>query len=225
MILYKLLIILSTIVVALIVALYMWINTLEKRTPPIKPENVPVDAVWAGGTDGGGFFLLRSEFSDTSRFTIYFDNNIGSIWYDGYFYCNKSDFYRISTMDWRELVTCYNGKYLFMKDPNDEKREIVWHKVMPNNIPDTDDVYWVDGENGGWFFELRSAPKDTSNFVIYHGITGEVLHDGLFYCTPDDFERILEEMNWNSLLQCYDSNKILMKAPDNKGYIIWHQVE
>ncbi len=204
---------------------YLWYSTLEKWTPPIKPDKVPEDAVWAGGTDGGCFFLLRSEFSDTSRFAVYHDQT-GETWYDGYFYCDKSDFNRISKMDWRELVACYNGKCIFMKDPDDEKREIVWRKVMPENIPDPDEVYWVEGADGGWFFELHSVLDDTSHFVVYHGITGEVLYDGLFYCASSDFERISKEMDWNSLLNYYENDKIFMSDPDDKNRkIIWHSVD
>ena len=220
-ILYTLLI--GTILIAC--GAYLWFSTLEKWTPPAKQERVPEDAVWAGGTDGGCFFVLKTEFSDTSRFAVYFDQT-GDIWYDGYFYCDKSNFHRISKMNWRELVTCYNGKYIFMRDPDNEKKEIVWHKVMPENIPDPDEVYWMEGAEGGWFFELHSVLEDTSHFVIYHGITGEVLHDGLFYCNPNDYARISEEMNWSSLLDHYERDMVYMRDPNDKNRkIIWHSVE
>lgn len=220
--LYILVIILSVFIIVPIACWYIF-STLKKLTPPAKPEKVPESAVWVGGYDGGCFILLRSEFSDTCRFTIY-NEYTGDMWYDGYFYCNKNDYERISKMDWRELVDCYNGKYIFMKDSDDVKREIVWSKLMPINIPDPDEVYWVESDSGGWFFELRSAFEDTSHFVIYHGITGEVLHDGLFYCNKNDYEYILVT-EWSNLLQGYDSVNIVMRDPnDDNRHIIWHPV-
>lgn len=153
---YISLIILSSVVFVLIITFCIWLNTLEKWVPPAKPAKVPKEAVWAGGVDGGCFLLLQSEFSDTSHFTIYNDFT-GDTWYDGFFYCNKNDFEHISKMDWRELVECYNGLYLFMKDPDNEKREIVWRKVMPECIPKPNEVFWVEGNNGGWFIDIQSA--------------------------------------------------------------------
>ncbi len=203
----------------------IWFSTLEKWEPPVKPKSVPQDAIWAGGYDGGCFFLLQSEYSDTSRFTIYEEHN-GDIWYDGYFYCDKNDFKQIAELDWRELITWYNGVNVFMKNPRDKNKEIAWRKVMPANIPDPDEVYWVEGNNGGWFIELQYAYEDTCHFIIYHGITGEVLHDGLFYCNPNDFERISKEINWNGLLKSYEGNKVIMTDPNDKSrHILWHPIK
>jgi len=211
--------------ILVVAGIAIWFYTLEKWETPVKPEKVPQDAIWTGGSDGGCFFLLQSEFSDTSRFAIYFDHG-GDLWYDGYFYCDKNDFKQIAELDWRELITGYNGVYVFMKNPYDGKREIVWHKVMPENIPDPDEVYWVEGDNGGWFFEFQYAYEDTCHFIIHHGITGEVLHDGLFYCDPNDYERISKEINWNRLLKSYEENKVIMTDPNDKSkYIIWNPVE
>ena len=222
--LYPSLIILSSIVFILIVAFCILFNTLGEWAPPVKPEKVPKEAVWAGGVDGGCFFLLQSELSDTSHFTIYNDFT-GDIWYNGYFYCDKNDFERISKMDWYELVECYNGLYLFMKDPDDGKREIVWRKVMPENIPNQNEVFWVDGNNEGWFFDIQSAYEDTSHFVIYEGLTGDVLHNGLFFCNKNDFEHI-DGMDWYNLLKCYDGYHILMYNPnDTSKLIVWYPIE
>ena len=119
-----LLYILLTGPILFVICAYSWLSTLEKWQPPVKPGNVPVDAVWSGGYDGGCFVQLQSEYVDTCRFTIYFEYT-GDIWYDGFFYCDQNDFERISKMDWRLLVTGYNGKYIFMKHPDDKKKEIV----------------------------------------------------------------------------------------------------
>lgn len=203
----------------------IWFSTLERWEPPVRPGKVPQDAIWAGGPDGGCFFLLQSQFSDTSRFAIYFDYG-GDLWYDGYFYCDKKDFEQIAELDWRELITWYNGVYVFMKDPRDKNKDIAWRKVMPANIPDPDEVYWVEGDNGGWFFEIQSAYEDTCHFIIYHGITGEVLRDGLFYCDPYDFERISNEIDWNELLKSYEGNKVVMTDPNDKSrHILWYPIE
>ena len=60
----------------------IWFSTLEKWEPTVKPKSVPQDAIWAGGDDGGRFFLLQSEYSDTSRFTVYEEHKC-DICYDG----------------------------------------------------------------------------------------------------------------------------------------------
>ena len=213
----------SLVLTILVVAgIAIWFSTLEKWEPPVKPEKVPEEAIWAGGYDGGCFFLLQSEYSDTCRFTIYGDND-GNIWYDGYFYCDKNDFKQIAEMDWRELVDCYNGVYILMKNPENKNKEIVWRKVKPSNV--SNDAYWVEGNNGGWFFLLQSVYSDTSCFVIYEGTTGEVLGDGFFSCSKNDFEYIKEE-EWSKLIECYKGNEIFMTDPNNKSrYIIWYPIE
>ena len=213
----------SLVLTILVVAgIAIWFSTLEKWEPPVKPEKVPQDAIWAGGYDGGNFFLLRSEFSDTSRFTIYEEHN-GDIWYDGYFYCDKNDFKQIAEMDWRELITGYNGMYVFMKDPENKNMEIVWRKVMPSNVPN--DAYWIEGDKGSWFFLLHSVFSDTSHFVVYEGTTGEMLRDGLFSCSKNDFECIAES-EWSNLLERYSEDEIIMTDQNDKSrHIIWHSIE
>ncbi len=116
------------IIIGAFICVYAWFSNLEVWTPPIKPQNVPEDAVWVGGYDGGCFVRIDSEYSDTTRFVIYFDSD-GEIWYDGLFSCDKSDFVTISELDWNDLLCCYNGEMLLMKDPNDKQRYIVWNKV------------------------------------------------------------------------------------------------
>lgn len=213
---------LSVLTILVICGMALWFSTLEKWEPPVRPEKIPQDAIWAGGYDGGCFILLQSEYSDTCRFTIY-DDHIGNIWYDGYFYCDKNDYRRISMKDWRNLVACYNGVYVFMKDPENKKREIVWRKVKPSNVPN--DAYWVQNDNDGWFFCLLSEYSDTSHFIIYEGTTGEILRDGSFSCSKNDFECIAET-EWSNLLERYTENKIVMTDPNDKSrHIVWHPVE
>lgn len=55
----------------------------EKRSTPPIPPNVPYDALWIGGNDGGAFIEVE-ETSDSSRYlgTIYFESS-GEIWYQG----------------------------------------------------------------------------------------------------------------------------------------------
>ena len=116
------------VVTAMVGGACLWFNSLERWTPPVRPEIVPEDAVWAGGYDGGSFFRVVSAYSDTTHFVIYYDG-CGEVWCDGLFCCDKKDFERISHLDWRELLLCYNGLLLLMKDPDDNKRYIVWHPI------------------------------------------------------------------------------------------------
>lgn len=122
------LVIICSIIIGAFIGVYLWFENLEVWTPPIKPQNVPEDAVWVGGYDGGCFVRIESEYTDTTHFVIYFDSD-GEIWYDGLFSCDKSDFVSISEMDWYELLCCYNGELLLMNNPTEKKQYIVWHKV------------------------------------------------------------------------------------------------
>lgn len=47
----------------------------SEPSPPVRPANVPVDAVWVGGMEGGVFVLIRKpeELSD--------DNYTGEVYY------------------------------------------------------------------------------------------------------------------------------------------------
>ena len=119
----------SLILTILVVAgIAIWFSTLEKWEPPVRPKSVPQDAIWAGGYDGGCFFLLQSEYSDTSRFTVYEEHN-GDIWYDGLFSCGKKDFECIAKSEWSNLLKQYNGQEIVMTNPEDKSRHILWHPI------------------------------------------------------------------------------------------------
>lgn len=221
MIVRRLLILIMVFIVVLTGTIYIWLSTYEEWSHPVKPEKVPEAAIWAGGYDGGCFILLPTELTDTSRFTIY-NEYTGDVWYNGFFYCDYNDFKRVSRADRQEFL-CYNGVNIFMRDPDDKNREIIWHKVMPENVQDND-VFWVECNGIGWFFLLRGVYSDTSHFVIYDDITGDILHDGLFCCEKSDFERIVET-EWTNLIENYDGAKIIMKDPNDKQRkIIWHSI-
>ena len=93
---------------------------------PVRPECVPAEAKWVGGVDGGYYYDLKSDYSDTSHFVIY-DDFSGEIVYDGLFVC-EGDFEEISNKDWRDLIDFYDGEKLITKGSG-EKCYILWTPI------------------------------------------------------------------------------------------------
>ena len=107
--------------------IYLWdAIKVHSYKEPVRPECVPTEAKWVGGVDGGYYYDLKSDFSDTSHFVIYYDFS-GDKAYDGWFVCD-SNFERIANQDWRDMVDFYDGEKLIMKGL-DEKFYIFWSPI------------------------------------------------------------------------------------------------
>lgn len=112
---------------ALLCGVYLYKKTTYTCKPSSRPQNVPEEAVWVGGTDGGCYCLLLSTFSDTCHFVIYNDFS-GDTWYNGLFTCDQKNTI-LSEKDWRNLIEYYDGINIAMKDPYDTQNYIIWHPV------------------------------------------------------------------------------------------------
>jgi hypothetical protein len=85
--------------------------------PPQKPPNVPKEAIWSGGVDGGVFILVQKDKNSPANIyfaDIYYDST-GEIWYKGRLSIDpleKPDF------DYRnkEVYSGWDGDTLYLKD-------------------------------------------------------------------------------------------------------------
>lgn len=91
--------------------------------PPKRKSNVPNEAQWYGGKDGGAWILINStDFSNQYEVVVYFDSD-GSIWSNGLYkvcrYCQEDSMKveeirnNISTFDGESVIlkTIKKGKY------------------------------------------------------------------------------------------------------------------
>lgn len=75
-------------------------------TPPVKPENVPILAIWSGDCDGGEWIELVEIKEDKYRFRIYQDWN-GELKMDADFEF-MDDKTNLTHSNWRNKVCCYS---------------------------------------------------------------------------------------------------------------------
>lgn len=74
--------------------------------PPDKPRNVPLEAVWSGGCDGGDWIELVEIKKNKYRFRIYQDWS-GELKMDADFEF-KNDKINLALTDWQTKVCCYS---------------------------------------------------------------------------------------------------------------------
>jgi hypothetical protein len=75
-------------------------------SPQDKPKNVPVEAVWSGGCDGGDWIELVEIKENKYRFRIYQDWN-GELKMDADFEFSN-DKTSLKHTDWQAKVCCYS---------------------------------------------------------------------------------------------------------------------
>lgn len=121
----------SVFICVAIVMFCMSYFTQNRLDNHYRPDKVPKEAVWIGGSDGGCYILLQSEFADTCRFIIYYDYT-GDVWHEGLFYCDKNNFDIISNSDWRDLLICYDGVKIIMTAPDNMYQYIEWNPIKYN---------------------------------------------------------------------------------------------
>ncbi len=74
--------------------------------PPEKPKNVPIDAVWKGGCDGGNWIELVSIEKDKIRFRIFRDWN-GDLILDANFKHQNCSNFELTKSNWSEQVAYF----------------------------------------------------------------------------------------------------------------------
>ena len=83
---------------------------------PVKPANVPSDAFFVGGPDGGVFLKCRKNMSkpNTYQCSIYSDSN-GEIWSEGVFAITNSGNTDFDVND-KGIYSYWDGRFLCLKD-------------------------------------------------------------------------------------------------------------
>ncbi len=92
----------------LVVVGYYYINWAFNQPcpPPDKPKNVPIEAVWSGGCDGGDWIELVEIKKNAYRFRIYQDWN-GELKMDADFFFNDEKA-NLTFTDWQTKICCYS---------------------------------------------------------------------------------------------------------------------
>lgn len=71
--------------------------------PPDKPSQVPAEAVWLGGCDGGSWMELVSIEKDQARFRVYRDWN-GDLILDADFEYKDCNEFRLTESNWSKCI-------------------------------------------------------------------------------------------------------------------------
>jgi len=103
------------VVIALLILFFnFFVNIDGGCDPPEKPINVPSEAVWAGGCDGGYWIELVAIEKDKVRFRIYRDWN-GDLILDADFEYKDCNDFRLTNSNWTEYIA-YFGNTIELMD-------------------------------------------------------------------------------------------------------------
>jgi hypothetical protein len=89
---------------------------------PIRPENVPEEAFWAGGADGGNWYLINKVDTIQNRaiITVYNDQS-GDRILTKWFLINCPSDHAVSITNLRELINAFDGERIYLKAKNGKK--------------------------------------------------------------------------------------------------------
>lgn len=112
----------SLLVSAALLALTMLLTTgcdagTTASTEPPRPDNVPTEAIWTGGLDGGVYVLLsRSEGTEGSVYTgkVYAEKS-GVVWYEGRFAIEPAGEPYVDLQN-PESYGAWDGDTLYLRD-------------------------------------------------------------------------------------------------------------
>jgi hypothetical protein len=85
--------------------------------PPERPANVPKEAIWSGGKDGGVFiYISKSKDAQDNIYTaeIYFDTT-GEVWYKGRLLLESSENKKFDPKD-KNVLSGWDGDTLYLRD-------------------------------------------------------------------------------------------------------------
>jgi hypothetical protein len=86
-------------------------------TPPKRPANVPEEAIWSGGADGGAFIhITKSKDTPDNVYTaeIYFDTT-GETWYRGRLLLESSENHSFDFKN-ENVYSGWDGDTLYLRD-------------------------------------------------------------------------------------------------------------
>jgi hypothetical protein len=92
-------------------------NESMSAAPPKRPANVPKEAIWSGGKDGGVFICItKSKDAPDNIYNaeIYFDTN-GEVWYKGRLLLEPSENQNIDSKD-KNAYAGWDGDTLYLRD-------------------------------------------------------------------------------------------------------------
>ncbi len=92
-------------------------NDNVEITPPARPANVPKEAIWSGGMDGGVFiYIKKSENAPSNIYSaeIYYDTT-GEIWYKGRLSLEASE-NKIFDFNDKDVYAGWDGDTLYLRD-------------------------------------------------------------------------------------------------------------
>jgi hypothetical protein len=100
----KKVLIIIAIVIAVLVGLFVkFVSFNAPCPPPEKTKDVPAEAVWKGGCDGGNWVELVALKEDTVRFRIYRDWN-GELILDADFKYQECGSFRLNENNWEDCT-------------------------------------------------------------------------------------------------------------------------
>ena len=124
------------LIILSLVIIYFFI--LEKVEPIQRPENVPVEAIYEGGSDGGNW-ITYNQYKDSSNvfYCEVYNQYTGNILYKGLFRLENGI---ITLSELKKESGIYSGNYIFLKDGRKLKTVVqldsVSHEQMMNRTID-----------------------------------------------------------------------------------------
>ncbi|MGL5317376.1 MAG: hypothetical protein ACRC9Q_01545 [Bacteroidales bacterium] len=80
--------------------------------PPVKPDKVPVSAVWKGGCDGGYWVEFVEIRGDTIRLRLYTDWS-GELVVDADYVSGNSENIYLSNDNWSDIISFFDGSIIY----------------------------------------------------------------------------------------------------------------
>jgi len=97
-------------------AAVLMLGCISKNTPPDMPHNVPSDAIWIGGNDGGVFLkCVKHENSPQTYSCKIYNDSTGEIEVDTEFAIAQPGDPNIDIND-RNLFDSWDGDCIYLKD-------------------------------------------------------------------------------------------------------------
>lgn len=101
--------------VVMIVVLLIFCKTTTNVQPPKKLENIPNQAVWRGGVDGGRWFLIDKVLSDTSVKMKIYNELTGELLIDSIFTLDENCINnRIDSQTLLSQISMYDGEKILL---------------------------------------------------------------------------------------------------------------
>jgi hypothetical protein len=153
----------------------------ERYQGPERPAGLPEAAFWAGGPDGGHFFLIEKDEDAAARLykgTIY--HELGDVIYEGPLVLDPTGSPAPDLSD-HSLFYGWDGGRVLLSDG----RQLTARPLRPENVPEG--AVWTYGPGDGGVFVIvdkrAEDPADIYRGAVYHP-DGVVWYEGAFRLQP-----------------------------------------